>query len=504
MDSTQKNAAHQFMEQFKETDYPPEFLADYTQLECLSQGEGVETFLVQDKISGDRKIAKCYDTEAYTTTPKEMEWLRQLNHKGLPEAVRQYQSPQMLCVVRDYVEGTALSKLDLPLDKDKALNYLLQLCDILEYLHSQSPPVIHRDVKPSNLIVDNNDTIHLIDFEIARSYKEGADKDTEYQGTREYAAPEQFGYRQTDARTDLYAVGVLLACLLTGSPSLENLSGRIGDRDMVQLVRKLTAFEPDKRFSSAAELRNALSQTQKAPSRRGRKTGILVAAVLLLVCIGVFIYRDAAVYDGPLDMVDSLTIPLDAQPVAATRGNIAPLLHTNGAYRPVVNPGGTFHDVPPGHPYIEDINAIVERGIINGYPGQNENEPNSFRPDELLPAGFYTFIVLNRICLFDDVKWEPDNYEVTYPALCRRAYEYGILTEEQLRQAEEEPGEPIVLMVESVLVPLAESDARIVWSSSDESIATVEGGQVFPVSKGTVTITATAGKSKADCVVTVE
>ena len=92
-----------------------------------------------------------------------------------------------------------------------------QICRLLETLHTQQPPIIHRDIKPENILLLPDGRVGLIDFGIARQYKSGQDTDTRRMGTRSTAAPEQYGFAQTDHRTDLYALGMTLIWLSTGT-----------------------------------------------------------------------------------------------------------------------------------------------------------------------------------------------------------------------------------------------------------------------------------------------
>src|SRR5581483_8841582 len=103
-----------------------------------------------------------------------------------------------------------------PLPVAQVLSYALQLCDVLGYLHRRNPPIIFRDVKPSNVMVNANGQIFLIDFGIARFFKEGQQQDTMLLGSPGYAAPEQHGLSQTNPRTDIYGLGATLHYCLTG------------------------------------------------------------------------------------------------------------------------------------------------------------------------------------------------------------------------------------------------------------------------------------------------
>lgn len=155
-----------------------------------------------------------------------------------------------------------------------------KLCALLETLHSQEPPVIHRDIKPENIILLSDGGVGLIDFGIARQYKAGQDTDTRHMGTRTTAAPEQYGYAQTDSRTDLYALGMTLIWLLTGAYDREGLAQTPGlPQYLRRALEKAVFFSPEDRYQDAAAFSAAL-----AHCRDWRKTRRLLLAVILL-CI---------------------------------------------------------------------------------------------------------------------------------------------------------------------------------------------------------------------------
>ena len=97
-----------------------------------------------------------------------------------------------------------------------ALAIMRKLCDVLKSLHALTPPIIHRDLKLSNIILTSENLVYIVDFDTARYYESGQEQDTELLGTKEYAPPEQYGFGQSDARSDIYALGIIFNRLLTG------------------------------------------------------------------------------------------------------------------------------------------------------------------------------------------------------------------------------------------------------------------------------------------------
>jgi hypothetical protein len=163
-----------------------------------------------------------------------------------------------------------------------SLAIAVQLCDILTYLHGQTPPVIHRDIKPQNIIVDEQGKVTLIDFGISRAYNSASQEDTTCLGTRYYAAPEQYGFSQTDARSDIFSLGVLLCWLLTGSVNIDQAEKSIPDIRLARIVKKCTAFDPRDRYQNAAQVREAL--TGRVP----RRSLFVFAGLILLVILAAF------------------------------------------------------------------------------------------------------------------------------------------------------------------------------------------------------------------------
>ena len=171
---------------------------------------------------------------------------------GVPRIIDYMEEQNQLTVIEEYISGDTLqSKLDdHAITIDAARHYMLELCDILQQLHSLDPPVVHRDIKPSNIMITSCDHVVLLDFNAAKYYTENADSDTTLLGTQGYAAPEQYGFGSSSPRTDIYAVGVLLQEICHILPDAASA--------FAQIAEKCMHMDPKDRFSSVAELKTAL------------------------------------------------------------------------------------------------------------------------------------------------------------------------------------------------------------------------------------------------------
>lgn len=269
---------------FDASDYPTEFLEQFDQLECLAASHGTETFLVRQKDGEKFFVAKCYDKNIYSFV-HESNILKGLNHNGLPAFADEFQNDSTVCVVREYVEGKPINQYiaEKHPSNQEIIGIATALCDILIYLHGQQAPVIHRDIKPQNVIMKDDGQVVLIDFDIARVYNSASEADTQFFGTREYAPPEQYGFSQTDSRTDIYSFGILLRYMLTDI-ECENANVRIY-KPLARIIKKCTAFAPKERFSSADAVKKALL-TANPKAQRKRKTLIaLCSAAVIALCI---------------------------------------------------------------------------------------------------------------------------------------------------------------------------------------------------------------------------
>lgn len=201
--------------------------------------------------------------------------LKKLNHPNLPSIIDVIDKEDCFLIVMDYIEGNPLSdaiKVKKRLPCEDVIEWAKQLCDVLEYLHTRKPPIIYRDMKPANVMLRPDGSVMLIDFGIAREFKEQNVEDTTCLGTRGYAAPEQFGgHGQTDARTDVYCLGATIYHLVTGhnpsDPPYEMYPIRHWDPSfssgLEKIIIKCTQKNPEDRYQSCAELLYALEHYEE-------------------------------------------------------------------------------------------------------------------------------------------------------------------------------------------------------------------------------------------------
>lgn len=177
--------------------------------------------------------------------------------KNMPRIYALYEDQGILTTIEEYISGDTLSDiLDIcgSLPESDVIDYIQQLCDVLHELHSCNPPIIHRDIKPSNIILTEDKRIVLIDLNAAKQTVDNKTHDTILLGTEDFAAPEQFGFEQSSPKSDIYATGVLIKTLLTGSTTSEN----INSKKLLPIIKKCTKLGPESRFQTAKQLKKAL------------------------------------------------------------------------------------------------------------------------------------------------------------------------------------------------------------------------------------------------------
>lgn len=199
------------------------------------------------------------------------EYLKANYHPNIPRVYEIISDDNQLIVIEEYINGTSakdmLSKHGF-LSDSRSTDIIMQLCDVLDWLHNANPPIIHRDIKPENLIITDNGKLKLIDFNAAKKSEGHKTQDTVLIGTAGYAAPEQYGFASSNARTDIYAVGVLLNELLTGKHIKDTLHcGKYN-----KIIKKCTAFDPSDRYSNIKQLMIDIQKLNKSTNPKRKIT----------------------------------------------------------------------------------------------------------------------------------------------------------------------------------------------------------------------------------------
>lgn len=166
---------------------------------------------------------------------------------------------QGITTIEEYIAGETLAQVQsrvYTLGELEVQHIVAQLIEALDHIHTMNPPIIHRDIKPSNVMLLGDGTVKLIDFDASRTIKKEKNQDTQLLGTAGYASPEQFGFLQTDARSDIYSLGVLINVLLTGKTPQE----RLCNGSFQKIVQGCTAIDPGDRYQNVRQLRSAVDK----------------------------------------------------------------------------------------------------------------------------------------------------------------------------------------------------------------------------------------------------
>lgn len=194
--------------------------------------------------------------------------LKNLSHPGIPRVVDIFYKEGHLYIVEDYIEGETLQdyiKRNGFIGIKEISRIALDICNIIEYLHSFNPPIIYRDLKPSNIMMTPKEKVVLIDFGISRVYKEGEDKDTICMGSKGYAAPEQYGIEQTCTQTDIYGIGAVMYFMITGKASTalleplkdENYGSEV-NIGLKKIIQKAMQIDIQSRYFSVNHMKKEL------------------------------------------------------------------------------------------------------------------------------------------------------------------------------------------------------------------------------------------------------
>ncbi len=265
---------------------PPDIKEQYVFESLVKQQAGREVYFVTRISDGQRAVLRVTEEGKAEDIQAEKDILQRLYHPAIPKLLGTWEYQGRGYLARECFEGEDLYNFVRKhgsMSFDQLTATALTLCDVLSYLHGQTPAVIHRDIKPENIILTSEKDIRLIDFGIARTFREDTDTDTQVIGTKPYMAPEQFGSEQSDNRADIYALGMVMLFLATGKPDKKLLKTVYPYKSMVPIIEKCIRKDRDQRFRTAAQLKRRILWV-----RRGMTRKTLWAAGFALLLAGTF------------------------------------------------------------------------------------------------------------------------------------------------------------------------------------------------------------------------
>lgn len=298
----------------------------------LKESERGSVCLVRDAASGERYIRRTLigGAEVYQK-------IKNAAPPHIPKIESVTERDGKTYVLEEYIQGDTLAFLleSQAIAPDTAKDIIIQLCEALECLHTMG--IVHRDVKPENVILRGGEAV-LIDFDVSRICKPEQRSDTQVMGTTGYAAPEQYGFSQTDGRADIYALGVMLNEMLTKQHPSKHLT----ESAFRPIVEKCIEVNADKRFASVGQLRSAVEQVKDCPKCAKGKCPtyrVLLPACLLalLILVGITLFGGRDAEEAP---------PAETPAAAAPAVTPAPTPTPTPTPTPVPTPTPTPAPVP--------------------------------------------------------------------------------------------------------------------------------------------------------------
>lgn len=288
----------------------PKPLSDrFEVVSCIKHSEECSVYLLKEKKTRRQVLLKVScDPVIIQTLENEKQILDTIHANTLsgpessfPKALLLKRFNNTVYYIRTYIKGKTLEDLcesnpEKPgLSEDQVLDYVIHLAELLHFLHSMTPPVIHRDIKPQNVIVDNDGNCHFIDMGISRFFDHTQSCDTIIMGTKQMAPPEQFGFRQTDRRSDIYSLGILMYYCITGEYTVTEKGLQKLRQPTRQIIRRATMFDPDQRYTDVKEMMSDLLNARfhsylGRNGRKNKKKKTIGAIVLFLLLAGLLLF----------------------------------------------------------------------------------------------------------------------------------------------------------------------------------------------------------------------
>lgn len=259
----------------------------YKIIKEIGRGGMGRVYLAEHQLLGQKWAIKEIDKEkknngeiVYQSLLVETNILKKLNHPNLPRIIDVIQTKETVLLVMEYIEGNTLEEIIHiwgPQPEKKVIKWSIELCEVLSYLHTRTPPIIYCDLKPSNILVKPNGKIVLIDFGTAREYWDDDASDMIFLGSERYAAPEQFqGRKMVSERTDIYSLGLVMCALLMGTTEPKKICGKNLSEEskseitpvLQQIIVTCTKEDPMERYADGFALKFALFRLEKEKSKK--------------------------------------------------------------------------------------------------------------------------------------------------------------------------------------------------------------------------------------------
>ena len=236
---------------------------DFDHYKILHSYEDIGQYLMMDEISGElclKKYPEHHEDAVY-------EYLKEHKNPHIPTVIDYGTDEKGFYVIEEYIKGKTLDRYmeDVDEDPEERERIIYEILDAVEFLHLAPSPIIHRDLKSDNILIDKNGKVYVIDYDAAKVFKSGETKDTELIGTIGIAAPEQYGFSQSDQRTDIYALGLLIKDMFPENKKYQ----RVADKAM--------KMDPEQRYSGIGELRRAM--------KSGREVGVYIRRWALSISV---------------------------------------------------------------------------------------------------------------------------------------------------------------------------------------------------------------------------
>lgn len=250
------------------------YLNKYDELSFLSDTKKCKTILMRNRDTGELVVEKIMPKSSLPIYRQ----LKEIHNKNIVNVVECFETEDSCISIEEYVNGKKIDNYcaEKNIKLEDCIGLMIELCNGLEEVHKKG--IVHRDIQPKNIIVSNEGTLKLIDFDIARIPDSKKEKDTELLGTAGYAAPEQYGFSQTNNRSDIYSVGAVLNEILEQKQSRQNRKFPRNEK-LNQIVEKCMEMDPQNRYVSVAELRVDLEECISSGAEQREKLEECISSV---------------------------------------------------------------------------------------------------------------------------------------------------------------------------------------------------------------------------------